>query len=122
MRETTCDSAKNTLFLIMTCLFHVKAAFLQVCALCAHCLTSSLRITLINAYKEHSNRQQMRRILPYPITVSQQHNLFSGGNALDLAKMERDLVKRTKTFLSDVDRSMYFWFYGKCMQDVTWCQ
>ncbi|KAG1701320.1 Tubulin polyglutamylase TTLL6 [Nymphon striatum] len=71
------------------------------CQLCNFCVSEDQKLILKDAYQEHLNRQNCRRLIPEPITQN--------SKSLSVAD------------LSSQNYLMSLWFQGKCKQDVTWC-
>ncbi|GLH07195.1 Uncharacterized protein GBIM_12709 [Gryllus bimaculatus] len=74
-----------------------------LCDVCKHCLTIDVLNQLKNAYKEHVNRLDCRRVFP-PAMTPPLPNITSYGNAYS---PENQRVAR--------------WFLGKCHVDQSWC-
>ncbi|XP_069689786.1 probable tubulin polyglutamylase ttll-15 isoform X1 [Periplaneta americana] len=73
------------------------------CQLCKPCLTPETVDVLKDAYMEHINRQDCKRIFPPHMTVKE---------AKKGVKLEE---------YSPENQLMYRWFQGKCLIDQTWC-
>uniref|UniRef100_A0A914XPX0 Uncharacterized protein n=1 Tax=Plectus sambesii TaxID=2011161 RepID=A0A914XPX0_9BILA len=71
-----------------------------VCRLCRKCLDARLAISIRQAYQEHLNRRNMRRIIPAPVFEK----------------------ARPANHPTTEDRLMELWFKGKCDQDSSWCR
>ncbi|KAJ1528388.1 hypothetical protein ONE63_006803 [Megalurothrips usitatus] len=74
------------------------------CQICQRCLTDEMRTSLQQAYLEHVNRHECRRVFPPPMTqkeAAQDHVLES---------------------YTPENQLMYRWFKGKCLLDKSWCE
>ncbi|CAD5226493.1 unnamed protein product [Bursaphelenchus okinawaensis] len=67
----------------------------EMCQLCANCMPNSLKLHLENAYYEHLNRREMKRVAP---------------------SVEDAFSKLTK-----FDRLQQIWFKNKCLEDKIYC-
>ncbi|KAG4068324.1 hypothetical protein HA402_007844 [Bradysia odoriphaga] len=72
------------------------------CELCRPCLSPDDIQDLYAAHREHLSRGDTKRIFPEPIT----------DKTLDLKNLK---------LLSPKNQKMTKWFYGKCIQESSWC-
>lgn len=72
-----------------------------ICQLCKPCLSFDSKNYIINAYKEHLNKGDCKRIFPP-----------SSGNSLEDIKLEN---------YSPENQLHIRWFQGKCKMDKSWC-
>lgn len=75
------------------------------CQLCKPCLTSQDIAMLHNAYREHVNRGDTKRIFP-PSTINATKFYY-----------EEDFYSK----LNSRNQLMVQWFRGKCLTDASWC-
>lgn len=94
------------------------------CWLCLKCLSSYQLFDLLEAYREHTNKGDMKRIFPAPI-VSKKYST----TVFNLIKRCYLFQKNSSTFststlegLSMKNRWISEWFHGKCLIEVSWCQ
>ncbi|XP_050438354.1 probable tubulin polyglutamylase ttll-15 isoform X2 [Adelges cooleyi] len=73
------------------------------CKLCYPCMDNETKIHLTNAYREHIDRHDCKRVFPPTFNTK-------------LIENSEDL-----NGLSPKTRLMYKWFKGKCMSDPEWC-
>lgn len=76
----------------------------EKCRLCLHCLSNDDIYSLNQAYLEHINRGDTKRIFPVPI-----EDRSKGLDSVEISK------------LSPANAMMTKWFYGKCLHDKSWC-
>lgn len=72
------------------------------CELCRPCLSSADIQDLFTAHREHLNRGDTKRIFPEPIA-------------------DQKLNLENLKLLSPKNQMMTKWFYGKCVQESSWC-
>ncbi|XP_062503753.1 probable tubulin polyglutamylase ttll-15 [Corticium candelabrum] len=75
-----------------------------ICKMCQLCRTASLSNTLKDAFLEHVNRGNFRRVLPHPLDTTP--------SSMDAKEDEQ---------LSENNKLMVMWFRAKCRLDVSWC-
>ncbi|XP_023027613.2 tubulin tyrosine ligase-like 15 isoform X1 [Leptinotarsa decemlineata] len=73
------------------------------CHLCRPCLSPETRKYLVQAFKEHLNKGDCKRIFPPPMT---REEIMNGISLEDL---------------SSENQLQHKWFQGKCMLDLSWC-
>ncbi|XP_050529493.1 probable tubulin polyglutamylase ttll-15 [Daktulosphaira vitifoliae] len=74
------------------------------CKLCLPCIDSEIERQLTNAYREHIDRHDCKRIFP---PTFERRLLVNSSNDLSRYNQKNQL--------------MYKWFKGKCIEDVEWC-
>lgn len=72
------------------------------CELCRPCLSTDDIQGLFAAHREHLNRGDTKRIFPEPI-------------------VDKTLNLENLKLLSPKNQMMTKWFYGKCVQESSWC-
>ncbi|VVC37553.1 Tubulin-tyrosine ligase/Tubulin polyglutamylase [Cinara cedri] len=87
--EMNCDSCDNS----------------DDCLLCTPCMNTNMIVQLTNAYREHIDRHDCKRVFPPKF------------NPNDILNSSMDL----KDHYSLNTRLMYKWFRGKCIADMEWC-
>ncbi|XP_077869055.1 putative tubulin polyglutamylase ttll-15 isoform X1 [Saccoglossus kowalevskii] len=75
------------------------------CKLCNKCLSSEEMDFIRQAYLEHINRHNMRRLFPVPLTQND-------CKSYDISQ-DRNLT--------DTNKLMHAWFRAKCKEDIAWC-
>lgn len=79
------------------------------CKLCQDCLKADQLDTLERSYLEHNNRLTWRRVVPKPFDSQEKARTW-------LRDQDDYYLK-----LSPANQWMAIWFYGKCLNDATWC-
>uniref|UniRef100_UPI00398F514B probable tubulin polyglutamylase ttll-15 isoform X1 n=2 Tax=Pristiophorus japonicus TaxID=55135 RepID=UPI00398F514B len=87
------------------CIENCTSCDTKRCRLCGQCLSTRLKPALEEAFLEHVNRGNTRRVVPQP--MSQQ----------DMQRYQPLEDSR----LTEANQLMAWWFRGKCLQDAGWC-
>ncbi|XP_072356359.1 probable tubulin polyglutamylase ttll-15 isoform X2 [Scyliorhinus torazame] len=87
------------------CIENCTSCDIKTCKLCGHCLSTRLKFVLEEAFLEHVNRGNTRRVVPQPM----------GQQDMQLYQPLED------SRLMEANQLMAWWFRGKCLQDAGWC-